>query len=64
MRGLFAPGFQDLGYLRWVAGTQITESVHSRQLDAPWYIWKEFSYQSFHKKMPVTQNFHHLPLSY
>lgn len=58
MRGLLAPGLQDLGYFRWIAGTQITERVHSRQLDAPRDICKEFSYPSLHKKMLVIQNVH------
>ena len=29
VRGLSAPGFQDAGDLRWVAGTQIAKRVHS-----------------------------------
>lgn len=28
VRGLSAPRFQDLGYFRWIAGTQVTKSVH------------------------------------
>ena len=56
VRGLLAPGLQDLGYLLWIAGTQIAERVHSRQLDAPRDICKEFFYQSSHKEMLVIQN--------
>lgn len=56
VRGLLAPGLQDLGYFRWIAGTQITERVHSRQLDAPRDICKEFSDQSLHKNTLVIQN--------
>lgn len=39
--GLSPPGLQDLQDLLWVAGAQVTQSIHSRQLDAPRDICKE-----------------------